>query len=57
MPVDSSEFSQGFGLKGLSSYPCEPLHRLLGLSHSMVAGFQKLAFQENKTEVHSVFLM
>ena len=30
---------------------------LLGLSHSMVAGFQKLAFQESKTEVHSIFLM
>lgn len=33
----------------------ELLHRLLGFSHSMVSGLWKLAFQENKAEVHSIF--
>lgn len=56
VPAASSELTQGFGLKGLGSYPCEPLHRLFGPPHSMVARFQKLAFQESKTKVHSIFL-
>lgn len=34
--------------QGLSFPPCGPLHRMLGLLHSMVAGFQEQCLQRQK---------
>lgn len=40
----------------LCSSPCRPLHSLVGLSHSMMTEFQKQVSQENKMEVHGIFM-
>lgn len=37
--------------------PCGPLHRLLGLLHSMAAEFQEQVSQDSKVEMHGIFII
>ena len=41
--------------QGLRSFSCRLLHRMLGLPHSVMAGFQVSVLQEVKAEGHGSF--
>lgn len=47
--------SLGLWARGSDSFPCRLLHRMLGLRHSVMAGFQGWVFQEVKAEMHGTF--